>query len=462
MSDFSKFIPSVEEDEKHLLAYIIKNPSEHYIIDKNSFTVNNTKLLYETITDCYLNLEIKNFDRRVIQKYCPSIPLDYINSILEINNFDDKVIKSFTKNIKDYDVKKQIIKTVEKFLTETTARGELHYDTIRTLADNILYNSIKLDDDKTVRTNVDLVESYKETLKKRESGQSKRSYGYNVIDKMLIRPAAAGEMTTLFGIKGSGKSLICKGMENILVNKGACVISVNLEMIEESNMDRFVSMETNLSLEDLLSDNKSEEMKRVIQEALELRETKLNYAYYAEPIITLNELDAYIYKCKQKFKEAGVLPEDGYCFITIDLTEQIEELSGKAGTELKPGVNRLLQICKKHNCHVVNVLQANENIFRGGKSFSDPDSCDNFSLQPEMVEGGSVYAARSRIVMAVNRPLSLKRRFFPNREEEWDICTDLIYVNIVKQNDSPFLSKTSFAFGDSSFRLFPYKENTNK
>jgi replicative DNA helicase len=461
MSEFSKFIPSTEEDEKHILSYIIKHPEEHYLIGIDDLTQPNTKEVYNAVCDCYLNLDIKLFDRRVIQRHCPSVPLDYVNSILEKQNFDKNLIKSCIKNIKDYKVKLQIGDTVEKFLIQTTSKGELNYDTIRGLADNILYNSIKLDDDKTVRTNIDLVQSYREVLKKREEGSNKRSYGYKSIDLMLIRPAAQGEMTTVFGMKGSGKSLLVKGMENMLVNKGTCVISINLEMIEESNMDRLISMETNLSLEEILSDNKSEEIKQIIEENLKLRESRLNYAYYAEPMITLNELDAYIYKCKQKFKESGVLPDDGYCFITIDLTEQIEELSGKAGTELKPGVNRLLQICKKHNVHMLHVLQSNENLFRGGKMFSAPEMCDTFSLQPEMVEGGSVYAARSRVVMAVNRPLTLKRRFFPQREEEWDLETDIVYASIVKQNDSPKLSRAPFCFGDNSFRLYPYKGNTN-
>jgi hypothetical protein len=76
-----------------------------------------------------------------------------------------------------------------------------------------------------------------------------------------------------------------------------------------------------------------------------------------------------------------------------------------------------------------------------------------------MVEGGSVYAARSRIVIAVNRPLTLKRRYFPQRESEWNLETDCIWVNICKQNDSPYLSRTPFIFGENSFKLFPYKEN---
>ena len=177
--------------------------------------------------------------------------------------------------------------------------------------------------------------------------------------------------------------------------------------------------------------------------------------------MSLVQLDSFLSKCKQKFREAGVLPEDEYMFVTSDLTEQIEELSGKSGTDLKEGINNLLKLCKKHNCHKLNILQSNENLFRSGKMFSQPESCDFFTLQPEMIEGGAVYAARSRVVIAVNRPLLLKRRFFPDREEEWDIEEDILYLNIVKMNDGK-LSRTSFVFSGDSFRLVPYViNNTN-
>ena len=459
---FAKFIPSVEEDEKYVLSFLLKNPKDYFLISEKEFTDNNSKTVYNIIVELHLKKDVQVVDKRAIQKYCPNVNQEYIESIFDKPMVDFNIIKTYIKNIKDFKIKLQIGDTVEKFLVQTTSQGELNYNTIRHLADNILYNSIKLDDDKTVRTYEELSKNYREILRKRDEGLNKRSYGFKVIDKMLIRPAAAGEMTSLFGMKGSGKSILCKCIENILVNKGVCVISINLEMVEESNMDRLVSMETNLSLEELLSDNKPEETKQIIEDNLQLKQTRKNFAYYAEPMLTLDELDSYIYKCKQKFNEVEVLPEDEYCIVTIDLTEQIEELSGKAGTELKPGVNRLLQIAKKHNVHIINVLQSNENLFRGGKMFSTPEACDSFCLTTEMVEGGSVYAARSRIVIAVNRPLTLKRRYFPSREDEWNISTDLIWVNICKQNDSPYLSRTPFIFGENSFKLFPYlNKDTN-
>ena len=163
----------------------------------------------------------------------------------------------------------------------------------------------------------------------------------------------------------------------------------------------------------------------------------------------------WIYMVKKKFKNAGVLPDDGYTVVTVDLGDMIEEFSGKDPYQLKAAVNKLSIINRKHNCHIIYVLQSNENNLRGGKGFSTPEACDHFTLQPENIEGGSAYASRARVVMAINRPSILKKRYFPARQEEWDLETDVLYVNVVKQNDGK-LGRCGFIFPDDSYRLKPY------
>ena len=226
---FEKFIPSVEEDEKYVLHYLSKNPKEHFLIKESEFTQYNNKVIYSTIVDLYENKKIELIEKSFIKKYCSNIPEDYIEQVFNTDIKDFNIIKDSIKTIKDYHTKLSIGKTVESFLTETTSKGDLKYDTIRGLADDILYNSTKLHSNQVVRTYKDLTDSYRHTLTQRENGLNKRTYGFKVIDKMIVRPASPGEMTTVFGMKGSGKSILVKCMENILVNKKVCVISVNLE-----------------------------------------------------------------------------------------------------------------------------------------------------------------------------------------------------------------------------------------
>jgi len=459
---FEKFIPSIEEDEKYFLAHVLKNIPDITLLDKNSFVDNNASEVYSTISNLITTFGLKSFTSDVLLSNNKNLNREYTESLFRIRFVNDRnYLNLVIKNIKDYKIKLKIGNTVEKWLVELTSTGDLNYNTIRNLADSIFNESLKLDSSNDLKSYQELTDTYKETIEQRILGQNIRSLGYKVLDKIIARPAAAGEMTTIFGMKGSGKSLFVKCIENMLINQNVCVLSINLEMTEESNMDRRVSIATNYTLQQLLDPNflQSEENKNFITKNLEEFNKRKNYLYYSGAELSLKDLEKQIQNAKRYFQDSNVLPNDGYIFITIDLSEQLDELSGKSGTDLKPGVNKLLQLCKKYNCHIVNVLQSNENLFRGGRMFSTPEAIENFTLQPEMVEGGSVYAARSRCVIAINRPLVLKRRYFPAREEEWDIETDILWANIVKQNDGK-LGRTSFVFAHDSFRLYPYKQQT--
>ena len=93
---------------------------------------------------------------------------------------------------------------------------------------------------------------------------------------------------------------------------------------------------------------------------------------------------------------------------------------------------------------------------RGGKRFNTPEQCDNFTLQYEDIFGGSSYAARARVTFAVNRPMMLKRRFMPQRSEEWDLEEDIMWINLVKENDGDGkLGRVPFVFPDHAFRVIP-------
>lgn len=454
MSSFEKFIPSVEEDELYVLSYILKHTDKITEIKEKELKSKQAQEFYNTISEL-IEKGTKEFSSSIIQKYNVNIPDEFINKVFSTSEVSEQIFKDSIKNIKDYSTKIIIGNTVEKFLTQTTKKGDLHYNTIRDLSDNILSNALKLTEDNIISDTSVLMNNYRKTIQARKDGIGKRTFGFSVLDNLCVRPAAVGEMTTIVGMKGSGKSLLALCIENALINSKVPVLSINLEMTEESNMDRLVSIRKNISLETLL--DPTEQDLEEIEDGIRDIEKIPHYYYYTDYQMTLADLDVAISKAKQKFKEVGVLPADGYIIVKIDLTEQIEELSGKAGTDLKQGVNRLLQLCKKHGIHIINVLQSNENLFRGGKRFSTPEACDSFTIQVEDVEGGSVYAARSRVVFAVNRPLLLKKRFFPERNEEWDLSIDILFANIVKQNDSPNLGRTPFVFGSNSFRLFPFK-----
>ncbi|OQA15559.1 MAG: hypothetical protein BWY64_02836 [bacterium ADurb.Bin363] len=454
-SSLRGFVPSVEEDEFYCLSHCILFPDK--LDNLKKFTNDHTEKIRQVLNELKQN-QI-SFDKNILIKET-SLPVE-IEKIFSLNAKDEKAFDSYAKAINDYWTQIDIIGKVQEFLYSSNKKGGLDYTKIKDLASEILNNYHKYDDSAVILNTHDLSERYRNEMEQRDKGLSQRTTGSKDLDKLLARPFAPQEMTTLFGNKGSGKSLFCKFLENNLITLGVCVISINLEMTDTSNYDRLISMREGISLPDLIKSDKEPRLKSKIENGIKKIEQIKNFLYYKEGEVSLDQLESLIKKSKVIFKELGVLPEDEYCVVTIDLTEQIEELSGKAGTDLKPGINRLLQIAKRSNCHIVNILQSNENIFRGGRMLGTPEACESFSLQPEHVEGGSVYAARSRAVIAVNRPTVLKRRFFPAREEEWDLEPDVMWINVVKQNDAK-LGRTAFVFSEDNFRLFPFKrDNTN-
>jgi hypothetical protein len=49
----------------------------------------------------------------------------------------------------------------------------------------------------------------------------------------------------------------------------------------------------------------------------------------------------------------------------------------------------------------------------------------------------------------------MKKQYFPERKEEWNLEPDLININGIKQNEGPLFFE-QFGFSDN-FRLLPYK-----
>ena len=465
MNSLTDYIPSVEKDEKYIIVYLLRNTDECNLLHDSDFINNNAKKIFKVVKHLSEKENLKSIDDVLLMQNDVTIDKQYIEEVRRIrNDFSKERLKISIRNLKDYKVKKEVLTNVFSFLQHTTLTDDFDYDKIRSLANDISNNIIKLDPDKSLKTFFELVEDYKKVIEERVQNKSQRTLGFRCLDKLVVRPCDPGEMTAVFGMKGTGKSLFVKAIETSLVKLyGVCVVSINLEMTEKSNMDRFVSVGTNFELSNLLNANflKNEDNNKSIETFLEGLKGFNNYLYFSEYELSIKQLDSLIYQAKQKFKDFGVLPDDGYMIITIDLTEQMEDLSGKAGTDLKEGINQLLKLCKKHNCHIINVLQSNENLFRGGKRLGTPESCDKFVLQVEDVEGGSTYAARSRVVMAINRPLLLKRRLFPDQQDEWDIEHDIMGVHIIKQNDGK-LGKVDFVFDGNSFRLSPYAKDTNR
>ena len=98
-------------------------------------------------------------------------------------------------------------------------------------------------------------ENYEQIREKRKQGIGLKSLGYEILNKKIKKPGAPGEISGIVSYKGGGKSAFVKNIEQKLIVKKTCIVSINLEMTEESNMDRFQCMKTGFPIDIILSKN---------------------------------------------------------------------------------------------------------------------------------------------------------------------------------------------------------------
>jgi len=379
------------------------------------------------------------------------------------NGYDDfSNIEFLKREIKETHLKHNINKSIlEDILVNVSSAGELEYDKLKQLGNDLLYNLSEIDDKIKLKSAKELGEDYKKELEKRKLGQRKRSLGFKPLDENITRPGQDGEMTGLVALKGMVKSIFTKSIENHLINRRIPVLSLNPEMSQLSSTDRLIAMRGRFTLGDLLRQEKDKELEEQLGITIARLSANPYYEFSDESFLTLDDIDSLIYKARSKFREKGIFKDkDEYIFVTIDLLEMVEEFSNlESAYGVKRSINKLHQITKKHGCHIFYVLQANENKIRSTK-FRKPEDLDFYKVGLEDVYGGDGYAGRARVMFSLQRPKHLRMMFFPERNEEWSLEQDIINCNCIKQNDGK-LFFTQFVF-DDYFTIRPLlKESDN-
>jgi hypothetical protein len=455
-ASLSDYIPSCVEHEKLFISYILK---------ENSAII---KLPYEYLTDYYCKefyksiLKIKEdqliLTQDLLEEFCKKNIVEF-----DINIFNDFFTEKDFSNI-DYSIfkvkenffKRELAEDLNKVVGEfIISKKDVNINSVKKLISSVNENLLGMESDKQLLTTEDIGRDYRTILLNRKKGTIKRSLGSPELDKKLIRPANAGEMNLLLGMKGGLKSTIALNWENYLINSGICVLSFNPEMEAETNYDRLVSMRSSIDIEDLVSAEKDRRLEGRIENTLQGLEDNPYYLYNSDADLDFNKVDSLISKAKQIFKERGVLPEDEYIWTKFDTFDMLSEFDGADPKRIKANVNIFHRLIRRQRIFALLLMQANENKIRGEIKFKKPEDLDWYKLGKEDIEGGAAYASKARVVLAINRPNYLKKEFFPEQMEEWNLEPDIINIHSAKLNDgNPFFLQ--FVRGDC-YRIEPYK-----
>lgn len=460
-SVLSHLLPNTEESEQKYIGYLLQNLYEVYLVPLENYSNFDRKIIVESL----LELQEKNLkiDYDSLLLLCKKKKSDFNPDILykiynQEKNFEN--IELFKKEIVEGSLKRKILLQLEELLISTTNKKFFNINDFQNLLGKLLETSYSLGD-LNLLDGSNLKNIYKNIQKDRLKEGSPKALGYEVLHRIIKRPGAAGEMTGIIGQKGGGKSALAKNIEQKIVSKGICVISINLEMTLESNMDRFQCMKTGFPLDIILAKDHSPREASQLERALDSWENIKNYLYYTEPTLTLNQLDGLIYKSKQIFNARGVLPFDKYCFVVLDLASMISEISkSKDALQIEEHINTLHTIFRKHGCHGLLLLQANENKLRNGKMFKNPNDLDRYKVGLEDIKNSAAWSERCRVVMTLTRPVQMKKRFFPEQNELWSLEPDIINVNVVKQNDGD--EGFCRLIMNHNFRVYPFVEEENQ
>jgi len=424
-----------------------------------SFFMHNLKEVYSVMTDYFLfpenkdmYLGIKLLKERNLEFDVQTL-VTLINS--EINQSTsvtyEKVNKIYTgfQEFRNINFCIQLLKddyvkavTTKKLFREVvnivSNRTILNIEKLLTTSQSIVntLTNIKENSDDVLMTSEVFSKKYLETIQKRLQGEQIRSLGHTSLDEVILRPGASGEITYIAGESGSGKSIFVQDIEHKLIKKKICVIKFSIEMDFESSFDRYLSLSENYNVRDLqLKNQPTPRFLDRLTKSAEKLETLKYYIFSRSPDIRLDRLDSLIIMAKQKFRELGVLPDDEYMMVVIDLINMLKGW-GETPQEIETCNNELLRIAKRNQVHVLGVLQTNENSLRSGKQvFKKPEELDHYKLTLKDIKNASAYKERARVVLILNRPLLLKKRFFPDMNEIWESELDIINCSVAKQNE---------------------------
>ncbi len=448
---------SIVQNEKQFLASILDNPS-----------------LIENCVDNYcLSTIAKDLFNVLNSMYSRHIPFTNDHIVSEGNSVNEIINKETLENIKSieydasqfdhyyYRLKKDYAKykienvLLHDTLIETTKKGDLNVHKIRSLIDTMEDSLSMVESIKSIFiTPSELLKKYQNVIIQRKEGIAKYEFGDSYLDKELITGPSPGKITTIFGSTGVGKSAYALNLVNRGLNKQIPVVYDSLEMDGISTMDRLCGIRRRIPLKHLFPDSNGDFADYVLPI---LEEEKLSFGnnrrflFIEEPNQSVDDLRVIAKDAKKYFKT-------DYFILYVDLFTMLKGIGTKP-QEIEEAMNRVHEIVKSENFHLVAVVQANREIeHRTPNHIDDLEKFRPKSLSN--IKNSGAIAERSRLVFSVFRPKYYANKFFegdPDYKEALDAMDDIGTVSLIKANENRLFS-IKYLFVPEIATYFRYSE----
>lgn len=294
---------------------------------------------------------------------------------------------------------------------------------------------------------------YRGVLVDRKLGRYNFSTGDSQLDKFLTMGFAPGQITTIYGSSGVGKSSFALNLFSKQINKQIPTMMISLEMDDISSMDRLIANRMKiparlLQFKDEESRDDADRTFEIFEEGLEDLLQYDNFFMVDDPTLKISDLELLI---REAMKKMGV----NYLVCYIDLVTMLSDF-GKDSMEMEQSMNVLSGIAKKLGIHFVFLVQAN----RGVDNISVPSIENLDKLRPKSLHGIKNTAAigeRSRIVLSVFRKKHYAVELFPEAPE-LEFMDDIMTVTVIKQSSGVAGTILNYLYEPEMYRMFPYRE----
>jgi replicative DNA helicase len=442
--------------EQQNLNCIWDNPSFIYKFDRRYFISEIAESIFQTIKYLYESDVKITVDQVVTYGNSKNSAITTENlENLRKQEYNDEDFNFYFLNLKK-NYSKVLIE--EKILKDTiinvSSKGELDLEKLQDLTATLLEHiDIIQGKESSIQTIEQVATRYRGVMVDRRRGDFFFSTGDSALDRNLALGFVPGQITTIYGSSGVGKSTLAVNLFSKQINRRIPTMMMSLEMDEISSMDRLIALRNKiphrmLTFRDEALCEDPDIVFSLLEKGLkDLEDFKDNFLLLDDPSISLkSDLEKIIREAKLKMKT-------DYLICTIDLFTMMHDIGIKP-QEIEEAMNILSSIAKKQKVHFVVVVQAN----RASDSLQINSIEEIDRLRPKSInniKNSQAIAERSRLVLSVFRPRHYAVNLFPE-DPSLEFMDDIMQVTVLKQNQGEVGNIVEYLYEPQYFRLIPY------
>ena len=440
--------------EQQIFHFCLDYPERVIEIKENYFLSSEGSDLYDTLLDLYRNNisftdeNILSAGNRVNEGITPTL----LSAIREIP-YDAKAWDHYRLLVQEAYAKDRLQTYLLKDgLTSVTVKGRLDVDKLQDIVYEI-QDCINLAKGKasSVKSISEMFDSYQNVLAQRVDGSAFYDTGCSLLNSALPTGFAPGEITTIFGSTGIGKSTYSLYLINRLINKLIPCFYVSLEMSETATMDRWMASRMRVPLRELFS--KKGQIDESIYERVNLEREKLEhsrkFAFIDETRVSVASLEKMIGQVKLKL-------QTDYMVVFVDLATMMEDFGEGTPIAYEQAMNNLHQMTKRTGVHLVMVVQAVNKTLEKHRPASI-EGLRSFRPLISSIKNSGAIAERSRQVLSVFRQHYYANKFFPEdplvQEED-----DILDIQVLKCSNGAVGTMAHYLYDGELFRVYPIPE----